>query len=245
VKTITLKATAKWTMRVGFPGIDVTKTADQAKVADAGTITYTVTVKNTGDVDLTVTPTDVGCTAFDATPFALAVGATKTLTCSHVASYAAGSSYHNEACATGMDAAGGSATDCDHTDTLIDPPVRAVAGVQTPGGNQVVAGEKITPGTARLLGRTGCVARAFQARVRGSKIARVVFVLDGKRLKSVSKPNSAGSYAVRVNPRSLRLGVHRLVATVTFQKGSGTKAKRLRLSFQRCARALQEPRFTG
>ena len=45
--------------------------------------------------------------------------------------------------------------------------------------------------------------------------------------------------------RRLRIGVHRLVATVTFQRGSGTKAKTFRLAFQRCPRALRAPRFTG
>jgi hypothetical protein len=248
VKTITLKATAKWKMRVAFPGIDVTKSATPASVKVGGTIAYKVDVKNTGDIDLTVTPKDVGCTGFDATPFALAVGATKSLTCTHVATLADGSIYHNEACATGVDAAGGMASDCDHTDTPIDPPVTTtseppVTGVQTPG--QVVLGERITPGTARLLGRTGCASTAFNARIRGTKIARVVFSLDGKTLKRLAKPNLRGSYAVRINPKSMRIGIHRLVATVTFKSGSGTKAKKLRLSFQRCARALADPRFTG
>jgi hypothetical protein len=43
----------------------------------------------------------------------------------------------------------------------------------------------------------------------------------------------------------MRIGVHRLVASITFQRGSGTKAKTIRLSFQRCARKLAAPRFTG
>jgi hypothetical protein len=32
---------------------------------------------------------------------------------------------------------------------------------------------------------------------------------------------------------------------VTFQQGSGTKPKTMRLSFQRCAKKLAAPRFTG
>jgi hypothetical protein len=110
---------------------------------------------------------------------------------------------------------------------------------------QLVAGDKITPGAARLFGPTGCRASAFRARVAGSKIARVVFILDGRTLKTLSKPNFRKAFAVRINPAKLRIGVHRLSVTVTFAKGSGTRPKTMKLSFQRCARRLQAPRFTG
>jgi hypothetical protein len=43
----------------------------------------------------------------------------------------------------------------------------------------------------------------------------------------------------------MRIGVHRLVATVTFQRGTGTKTKKFRVSFQRCARKVAAPQFTG
>jgi hypothetical protein len=128
-------------------------------------------------------------------------------------------------------------------------PQQAVAPTQTPGTTtppgQVVLGERITPGRAQLVAPTGCQARAFHARVRGTRVARVVFTLDGKRLKIVKRKNFRGTYAVRINPRSLRYGVHRLVVRVTFQRGSRTKAKTFRLAFQRCPRALRSPRFTG
>jgi uncharacterized repeat protein (TIGR01451 family) len=114
---------------------------------------------------------------------------------------------------------------------------------QAPG--QAVLGTRITPGRARLLGPTGCAARAFHARVSGVKIAKVVFRMDGRRIKTLTRKNFRGTYAVRIDPRHLRLGVHRLVATVTFQRGSATKAKTFRLAFQRCPRALRAPRFTG
>jgi hypothetical protein len=119
---------------------------------------------------------------------------------------------------------------------------QAAAG-QAPA--QAVLGTRLTPGRARLLGPTGCTARAFRARVSGVKIAKVVFRLDGRRIKTLTRKNFRGTYAVRIDPRRLRLGVHRLVATVTFQRGSATKAKTFRLAFQRCPRALRAPRFTG
>ena len=119
-----------------------------------------------------------------------------------------------------------------------------VQGGSTPDG-QIVLGERVAPGSARLLGPTGCQARAFHARIRGKKVARVVFTLDGHRIKTLSRKNFRGTYAVRIDPRRLAMGVHRLVVKVTFQRGSGTKAKTFRLAFQRCPRALRAPRFTG
>ena len=112
-------------------------------------------------------------------------------------------------------------------------------------GSQIVLGERITPGRARLLGPTGCTAGAFNARIRGVKVAKVVFILDGHRIKTLTRRNFRGTYAVRIDPSRLRVGVHRLVAKVTFQRGSGTKARTYRLAFQRCPRALRAPRFTG
>jgi hypothetical protein len=110
---------------------------------------------------------------------------------------------------------------------------------------QLVLPERITPGAARLIAPTGCASKAFNARVRGSKIARVVFILDGKTVKTLRKPNSGKLFSVRVDPGKLRVGVHRIVAAITFQAGSGTRPKRQTISFQRCARKLQAPRFTG
>jgi hypothetical protein len=116
---------------------------------------------------------------------------------------------------------------------------QTVAGTQTPGGGQIVLGERITPGTARLVGgATGCASKAFSVRVRGTKIASVRMTLDGKRLK-------LSRNAARIDPSKLRIGIHRIVATVRFQRGTGTKTRTLRLSFQRCGRAVVAPRFTG
>ena len=110
---------------------------------------------------------------------------------------------------------------------------------------QLVLPERIVPGAANLVGPTGCIGKAFNARVRGSKIATVTFVLDGKIVKRVTNKTNASLIQLRVNPKRLKIGVHRLVVNITFQAGSGTKPKTIRLSFQRCARKLAKPRFTG
>lgn len=112
-------------------------------------------------------------------------------------------------------------------------------------GEIAVLGERVSSATARMVAAEGCAARAFRARVRGTQIASVVFVLDGKRIATVTKPNRAGVYSIRVNPARLGLGVHRLVATVRFKSSARTAPKTLRAAFQRCGRQLVAPRFTG
>jgi hypothetical protein len=122
---------------------------------------------------------------------------------------------------------------------------------------QIVAGERVIPGTARLLAPTGCVSKAFNARVRGVQVRKVVFKLDGKTIKTLTKPNSGANFQVRINPAKFKIGVHRITATVIVNnvtvnadtkqviRTEAQKAKTLRISFQRCAKKLAAPRFTG
>jgi hypothetical protein len=140
---------------------------------------------------------------------------------------------HNVAAVDATDTFGKHATAQGTADTTLTQPAQLVLPV------------RITPGAARLTGPTGCTAKAFNARVRGTRIATVTFVLDGKVVKRFKKPLASGSYAVRVNPAKMRIGVHRLVVNVTFQPGTATKPKTMRLSFQRCGKKLATPRFTG
>jgi hypothetical protein len=122
---------------------------------------------------------------------------------------------------------------------------------------QIVLGEKVTPGSSRLLAPTGCVARAFNARVRGVNVKSVVFKLDGKKIKTLTKPNSGKTFVVRINPAKFKIGVHRIVATVVVEtvttnpdtgqviRRTAQKPRTFRISFQRCAKKLAAPRFTG
>lgn len=112
-------------------------------------------------------------------------------------------------------------------------------------GGQEVLGERITPGRASLSGRSGCVNGAFSVRVRGARIVRVVFVLDGNRIRVLHKPNSGDTFAFGIQPRRLLIGRHLVSAEVTFAPSSRTHSKSMRLSFQRCAVPLKAPAFTG
>jgi hypothetical protein len=115
----------------------------------------------------------------------------------------------------------------------------------TPLSQLVVAGERVTPGSARLGSKTGCQAKPFTVRVKGNSIVRVDFSVDGKRKKSVLRPDSAGRWTYRVDPRKFKPGRHKLTAKATFDPDSGTRAKTMTVKFSRCVRAAQAPAFTG
>ncbi len=137
--------------------------------------------------------------------------------------------------------------DCSHSATLLsNGSATGRDFLDAPPPQQVVLPSRVTPGSARLAGRTGCVrASSFLARVRGKSIASLRFTIDGKVVKSVKFAKGASSYRYRVAVSKLRFGHHRLVVKASFTKASGTKSKTLRLSFQRCGTQLVAPQFTG
>jgi hypothetical protein len=115
-------------------------------------------------------------------------------------------------------------------------------GTDNPGGGGVLPGGSRS-GAARLRGPSGCVKTAFRARVSGREIASVRFLVDGKLVKKVT--TSKPSYVVKINPRRLGFGRHKVVAKVTFKAEAQTSPRTLRLTFRRCARQAIAPRFTG
>ena len=128
------------------------------------------------------------------------------------------------------------------TDSQVTAPTTTSGSGPADPGSQVVLGERIAAVSARLLAPTGCTARSFSARVRGAGIASVVFTVDGKRVKTVRK---GGMFVARVNPAKLKVGIHRIVATVKFDPARHQKSRTLRSSFQHCASRFLAPRFTG
>jgi hypothetical protein len=225
------------------PAIAIDKTGPATALA-GDKVGYVLTVTNPGDTSLadpTVKVSDAQCNGDpvtligkggDPSPDTLDPGDVWTYSCS-VQTAVGDTAIHNVATVTG----------CDRLDKCVNAQDTADTTLTQP--EQLVLPERVTPGTARLLGPTGCLAKAFNARVRGSKIATVTFVLDGKKVKTLRKPDRKGIFQLRVNPAKMKTGVHRLVVNVTFEASSGTKPKTLRLSFQRCAKKLAPPRFTG
>jgi hypothetical protein len=232
--------TSSASVDVIHPAIHIEKTGPATATAGS-VLNYTLQVTNPGDVEFAATlvvVTDPGCDDpptltsknGDTSPNFLDPGDRWTYTCSH-ATTAGQSSFLNVATVTGKDFLGKTVTDSDDQPTAL---------------SQVLPEPPIVNGTARLRGPSGCVRGPFRATVRGSRIARVTFFVDGKRFRRISAPNGEGSrFSVRINPRGRGFGVHRVTARVEFAAGSQTKTRTLRLSFQRCRKQVVKPRFTG
>ncbi len=204
-------------------------------------LAYTLTVTNPGDVPFAsqqVIVTDPKCEAppagpnkgADATPGQLDPGDVWTYTCTAQTAGQPAGTFVNTANVSGTDFLGKTVTDTDDFPTVLEA--------------QAVLPE--TPGSARLRGPSGCVNGPFTATVRGARIARVTFFVDGKRFRRITAPNGEGSrFTARINPRGRGFGVHRVTVRVEFATASNTSTRTLRLSFQRCRKQVVRPRFTG
>lgn len=75
----------------------------------------------------------------------------------------------------------------------------------------------------------------------------MVFEVDGKVKRTLTKLNWASGYVLTINPRKVSGGAHRVIARTTFKKQSATKARTLRVVFTRCSRQAGGtlPAFTG
>jgi hypothetical protein len=88
--------------------------------------------------------------------------------------------------------------------------------------------------TARAGELDACAGRKFRAFVRGDTIRRVIFYVDGRKVKSTRVADWRGRYWVDVKPSALSAGSHELRARMYFISGSKQRSRVLRLSFRRC-----------
>ncbi|HME03346.1 MAG TPA: Ig-like domain-containing protein [Solirubrobacteraceae bacterium] len=101
-------------------------------------------------------------------------------------------------------------------------------------------------GSARLASNSkACVASTgYLASVSGKLIASVTFTLDGHKLKTLTKANSHGAFALRVGVKAGH--AHHLTIKVTFTSASSTKSLTINRTLARCAAVhVTAPRFTG
>jgi hypothetical protein len=140
---------------------------------------------------------------------------------------------------------------CTTCDNPIAPPAPRPVATPTPIATPAPAGaveaaRAVAPGRARIAGARTCPVRAFSVRVTGRSIRRVTFTVDGRRVGTVTRADRLGRWQMRIDPRRLHSGAHRVVARVQFVSAAGP-ARTLRTSFRICARpaAQTAPSFTG
>jgi hypothetical protein len=251
------------------PAIHVVK--DGPATAHSGdTLTFGYTVTNPGNVPLTnVTATDDKCSPLTRTgntaDATLDPGDVWTYTCSYVIQWSPGDANPvvNTVETCGMPPGGGPpggpspVCDTDQHSTTIVPPgtvtppdTPAQAAGAAPASSSppqiAVSPVRVRPGSARLSGPTGCpTTSAVAATVSGRRIAKVTFYVDGKKVKTLTQPNRNGRWVLPMNVKRFAFGTHRVRVTIQFARSSQTKARTLRLSFNRCRPAVVTPKFTG
>ncbi len=141
---------------------------------------------------------------------------------------------------------------CTYTnkaDTPVTPPETpggGVSPVNPDSGSTPTGGTTAKRGSARLKGTVGCATGTFAtASVSGSQIRKVTFKINGKTVKTLTKPNNGSRYTLKTRTKRLKVGSYKVTATVQFTTASGTKAKTLRLQFSRCTPRSVRPQFTG
>jgi hypothetical protein len=95
--------------------------------------------------------------------------------------------------------------------------------------------------SAKLHEMRNCVSDSrAKVTVTGGDIDSVVFYVDGRRVKTVTRPTANGTYVLGMRCRRLTVGAHRARAVVTNNSGDRST---LRFTITRAAQS--SPRFTG
>ena len=212
-----------------------------ATAAANSTITYTFTATNTGNVTLEdVVLTDNKCQTTlvrvdpnkdDAT---LEPGPENAwhYTCTVTAPGGA-ATVNNEAevCGDYVPGEGQPVEVCDtDTHTVTVPPATTPPTNNPPTNNPPVVTpppgsgelpEEILSGRARLRGPSGCVNKAFRARVTGRAI-RLRRLLRRRQAGQADQQAARARYNVKITPEQVRLRPDRVIARVRFTTESGT-----------------------
>ena len=231
---------ASATTLITHPALALRKTAP-ASVRPGDLVPFDLAVSNPGDTSFAESAIDVAdpactappsrvSTANDPTPDSLDPGDTWTYRCS-VQTASSDTVLRNTAAVQATDRFG---TDVSAVSSF----TVALSGAPPPTREKPRGG-------ATLTGRTGCAFKSFLATVRGTRIDRVVFSLDGNPIRWYTNTQDRKVVRLRINPAWHSNGTHRLVAKVTFTAGTTPPRKTLRLTFQVCKKKRVEPRFTG
>jgi hypothetical protein len=237
------------------------------------TVDYEIVVKNTGNVPLTLSSfsdrqCDEGTLAGGPEGgAALPVGASTTYTCTHLLNAADGSagSYANTVTLAGDPPGGEGSTVTNNSNTVVVSVSPAANGntlsstssagatgvlsstsAQGPSKSGVLAFSSAT--LPLLKGPQGCVRHDFRVSLKAAGVARVTFYLDGHKLRTLTAKNAhKGLLTLLIDPDKLKVGTHKLKASITMKHTGSTKPKQgtRTVRILRCSSAALTPKFTG
>jgi len=126
-------------------------------------------------------------------------------------------------------------------DPTAPPPAQPAPTPTTPTPTPTVP---VVHGSAKLRTSQGCLTKdRAKASVSGKAITSVAFYVDGKKVKTVSSPDSSGRYMLTMSCAQLSFGTHRARAAVSFE--SGATPTRKTLMFQITRSPAASPQFAG
>jgi hypothetical protein len=204
------------------------------------TINYEIIVKNTGNVELALSFNDPHCDPGTVMgPLGtlningtVAPGAGVTFVCSHVLVAGDAPQLTNVATVTGQPPSG--------------PPVSGTSSVVTNVAVQAVSPVCTVNQSAIVLrGGAGSKRRPFRVHISALGIKEITFRLDGHKIKTLkSSQAKKGKFSLRIDPRKLRHGAHRLSARTVSTDAACPPLARSAV-FVRPRPAVVKPKFTG
>ncbi len=221
------------------------------------TVAYVIAVTNTGSVPVSLNFSDAHCDAGTIVgptgPLSggkLAAGNTVDYTCLHVLASGDAPQYTNTATEVATPPSGPSLTVPSNTVVVNLTPTPTTTTPPTPVSSvaaQTTSRSACTASAAKVssISRVGSTRRTFVLRLRAAGIARVTFLLDGRVLKTLTQRSARGGYySIKINPRSLSPGPHRVTARVSLSNSACAGVARS-LTFARAHATAVSPVFTG
>jgi hypothetical protein len=94
--------------------------------------------------------------------------------------------------------------------------------------------ERLGTHIAKWSSAGDCASRAFRAWVKATRVRRVFFRLDGRKLKHVTAADWRGRYGAVVHPADLAPGRHVVTARIEFLRSSELERRTVRMRFRAC-----------
>jgi uncharacterized repeat protein (TIGR01451 family) len=182
------------------------------------TVDYEIVVTNTGEAPLKVEAiVDVNCTNIHGPgKSVLATGESTTYTCEHKLTEAG--TYTNVATVAGNE----KAKESNSVSTVVPAPpapIQVVKAVCTVSESSIV-----------LHGVGGSKRAPFTVTISALGIKQITFYLDGHKLKTLTKAQAKhGKFTIRINPRKLSYGAHKVSLKTIMSDANCAKLARARV----------------